>query len=110
MTHMADKLYLNPQSTKKQYGLKAGLKLFGDQGNSAIRKELTQFHTLKCFVPKDPKTLTRDDRRNALTSLMFLTEKRSGEVKATVPRDNTLPKKKLRLPRLPQRLFSFRAL
>jgi hypothetical protein len=75
MTHMADKLYLNPQSAKKQYGVKAGLKLFGDRGNSAIRKEPTQFHTLKCFAPKDPETLTREDHCNALTSLMFLTKK-----------------------------------
>jgi hypothetical protein len=45
-------------------------------------KELRQFHALCCFNPKDPKTLTRDDRHKALVSLMFLTEKRSGEIKA----------------------------
>ena len=59
-----------------------GLKKFGERGSTAIMKELTQFHTLDVFFPRDPKTLTRDDHRNALTSLMFLTEKRSGEVKA----------------------------
>ena len=47
-----------------------------------MTKELSQLHTLNCFRPCDPHTLTRDDRRNALTSLMFLTEKRTGEVKA----------------------------
>jgi hypothetical protein len=45
-------------------------------------KELCQFHVLCCFTPKDLKTLSRDDRRKALTSLMFLTEKRSGKIKA----------------------------
>jgi hypothetical protein len=45
-------------------------------------KELCQFHVLCCFNPKDPKTLTRDDRRKALASLMFLTEKCLGEIKA----------------------------
>ena len=45
-------------------------------------KELMQFHTLTFFKPKDPKTLSRDNRQHALTSLMFLTEKHSGEVKA----------------------------
>jgi hypothetical protein len=30
----------------------------------------------------DPKTLSREDRHNALSSLMFLTEKHSGEIKA----------------------------
>jgi hypothetical protein len=47
-----------------------------------VVKELTQFHTLKCFRPHHPSTLSREDRRNALTSLMFLTEKNTGEVKA----------------------------
>jgi hypothetical protein len=46
MMHTKDKLYAAPSSTKKQYGLKAGLRLFGDCRNSAIQKELTQFHTL----------------------------------------------------------------
>jgi hypothetical protein len=32
--------------------------------------------------PMDPKTLSREDRRNTLSSLMFLPEKRSGEIKA----------------------------
>ncbi len=84
MMHTANKLYTAPPppSSKKQYGLKAGLKHFEERGSQAIMKELTQFHTLDCFKPKDPKTFSRDDRRNALTSLMFLTEKHTGEVKA----------------------------
>ncbi len=73
-----NKLYIDPPSSpKKQYGLKASLKHFEERGSQAIMKELTQFHTLECFTPKDPKTLFRDDRRKALTSLMFLTEKLS---------------------------------
>lgn len=82
MTHTANKFFLNTQPTKKQFGLKKGLQLFGLKGETAIRKELTQFHTLKCFAPKDPKTLSREERRNALSSLIFLTEKNNGEVKA----------------------------
>ncbi len=66
----------------KQYSLKAGLKAFMNRGKEAVTKELTQFHTLKCFMPRDPSTLSRDERRNALTSLMFLTEKCTGEIKA----------------------------
>ena len=87
MTHVADSIYyadalLKSKPTQKQYSLKAGLRRFHDRGNEAVVKELTQFHTLKCFRPRDPSTLSREDRRNALTSLMFLTEKRSGEIKA----------------------------
>ena len=86
MTHIADSLYhadaIKSKPQQKQYGLKAGLRRFSDRGNAAVVKELTQFHTLKCFCPRDPSTLSREDRCNALTSLMFLTKKRSGEIKA----------------------------
>ena len=37
---------------------------------------------MSCFKPRDIRSLTREDRRNALSSLMFLTEKRTGAVKA----------------------------
>jgi hypothetical protein len=82
MTHTASKLFLHTPPSKKHFGLQKGLRLFGQQGENAVRKELTQFHTLKCFAPKDPASLTRVDCRNVLTSLMFLTEKRDGEIKA----------------------------
>jgi hypothetical protein len=68
MTHTADTLFcashLPPK--KNQYGLKAGLKLFTDQGNKAVIKELKQFHTLKFFKPGDPSTILQNNRPNAL--------------------------------------------
>jgi hypothetical protein len=82
MAHTANKIFLNSPPDKKQYGFKAGLWLFGNKGHDAICKELTQFHTLKRFAPKDPKLLTREDCQNALTTLIFLMEKSSGEIKA----------------------------
>jgi hypothetical protein len=83
MTHTADSLYYADtiKPTKKQYGLKAGLCAFADCGSNAIVKELTQFHTLKYFKPRDPFTLIRVNCPNALTSLMFLKEKNTGDVK-----------------------------
>jgi len=84
MVRTASSLHLaqHGQPTKKQYGMKAGLKRFGSQGDTAVTNELSQLHTMNCFRPCDPRSLTRDDRRNALSSLMFLTEKCTGEVKA----------------------------
>ena len=84
MTHTANSLYCaeDIKPKKKQYSLKAGLREFSNCGKEAVTKELTQFHTLKCFKPHDQSTLSRDKHRNALTSLVFLTEKRSGEIKA----------------------------
>ena len=63
MTHIADSLYyadaVKSKQKQKKYNLKAGLRRFSDQGNAAVVKELTQFHTLKCFRPRDPSTLSR---------------------------------------------------
>ena len=70
------------QSNQKQYSLKAGLKRWPEQGSAVVVKELTQFHTLKCFKPTDSVQLTRAERWNALSSLMFLTDKRMGDINA----------------------------
>ena len=75
MLHAADSQFVGNTNNKKHYGLKAGLRKFQQWGNNAVMKELTQFHTMKVFCPMDPKRLTREDRRNPLTSLMFLTKK-----------------------------------
>jgi len=92
MVHTATSIALanQGQPTKKQYGLKAGLKRFGSRGDAAVSKELSQFHTLQCFFPRDARTLSREERRNALSSLMFLTEKRTGEVKARACADGSV--------------------
>ena len=70
------------QHCMSQYSLKAGLRRFGKQGELAVTKELGQFHDLNVFVPVDHKTLTEDDHRQALASLIFLKEKRDGTIKA----------------------------
>ena len=53
MTHIADSLYyadaIKPKPKPKQYDLKTGLHMFSDPGNTTVVKELTKFHTLKCF-------------------------------------------------------------
>jgi hypothetical protein len=82
MLHAADSQFVGNPNNKKHYGLKAGLRQFKDRGSKAVVKELTQFHTMNVFRPVNPNQLTREERRNALSSLMFLTEKRTGEIKA----------------------------
>ena len=64
------------------FSLSAGLKKFGDKGEAAVSKELNQFNMLNTFTPLDAKSLTYDQRRTALASLIFLTEKRNGDIKA----------------------------
>lgn len=73
------------KQTKKKanvFSLNAGLKRFGARGEVAVAKELNQFNMLNTFTPVDPTTLTYEQRRAALASLIFLTEKRDGQIKA----------------------------
>ena len=62
--------------------LKKGLELFGDKTDIAVPKELTQIHDMETYEPVDPKTMTYEDRKKALASLLFITEKRNGDIKA----------------------------
>jgi hypothetical protein len=64
-----------------QYQLKAGIKHFGDQGGIAVTKELQQFNMYGVFEPKLADELTDDDKKKALASLIFLKEKRNGDIK-----------------------------
>ena len=43
--------------------------------------DLTQLHVMDTWVPEDPTTLSTAEKVKALSSLMFLKEKRSGKVK-----------------------------
>jgi len=66
-----------PPTGKKAnvFSLNAGLKRFGERGETAVAKELNQLNMLHTFVPLDAKSLTYEQRRSALASLIFLTEK-----------------------------------
>jgi hypothetical protein len=73
-TNVAEMASTTQPPCNKQFSLRAGLKRFGDHGKEALRKEMSQFHMLNCFQPLDPSTLSRDDCRQALLSLLFLTK------------------------------------
>ena len=64
-----------------QVSLKKGLKMFGDAGKAAVRKEMQQIHDMEAVKPVHKKTLTPEQRKEALEYLMFLKRKRSGKVK-----------------------------
>ena len=65
-----------------QYTLKRGLQEFGDDGCTALGKEIEQLYTRKVFKPVDCNDLTKDQNRASLRYLMFLTKKRCGRIKA----------------------------
>lgn len=64
-----------------QYGIKKGLRAFGKEGDDAVSAEMQQLHDLKVMQPKASKSLSQQQRRNALQYLMFLKRKRDGRIK-----------------------------
>ena len=64
-----------------QYNLKPGLCKFGQQGQTAAVKELTQLHAMDTWKPIHTKKLTREEKMKALSSLLFLKVKRTGNIK-----------------------------
>jgi len=65
-----------------QVGVIEGLKMFGEEGNNALLKELNQLHERDALLPKKKEDMTHDERKKALRYLMFLKEKRDGTIKA----------------------------
>ena len=64
-----------------QYGLKKGLRLFSEDGEAAVTKEIQQLYDREVLEPKHPSELTKEQRVRALSYLMFLKMKRNGTIK-----------------------------
>ena len=86
MVHYAEKELIKKR--KKKYKPKDGqctrdaeLRKFGDEGKTAVTKELPQINTYNIFEPLDAK-LIKTVKKGALSLLIFLKEKRNGTVKA----------------------------
>ena len=69
-----------PEDTP-QMSMKRGLRMFGEEGYTAVRKEMQQLHDRKVMQPVNRKDLTPAQKREALGYLMFLKKKRNGTVK-----------------------------
>jgi hypothetical protein len=65
----------------QQYLLNKGLKIFGQKGRDAPKKEMDQLHRRSCFTPKSITEMTQIEQRKAQQALMFMREKRDGTVK-----------------------------
>jgi Reverse transcriptase (RNA-dependent DNA polymerase) len=64
-----------------QMSMKRGLKLFGEDGVSAVGAEIKQLHDRAVMKPATATELTFEQRKEALAYLMFLKRKRTGVVK-----------------------------
>jgi hypothetical protein len=68
----------------RTYSLKQGIKKFGKPGIEAVHKEMKQIHDRVIFEPIRIEEMTILERKRAMESLIFLTEKRDKTVKARV--------------------------
>ena len=81
MMHYAEKESIKKKWKKKykpkagQYSLEAGLKHFGERGETAVTKELKQFNGYDAFEPLYADKLSDEEKSKALSSLIFLKEK-----------------------------------
>jgi hypothetical protein len=65
-----------------QYQLEAGIKQFGEQGETAVTKELDQLNKYGVFEPKHASDLLEEDKKKALLMLILLKEMKSRVIKA----------------------------
>lgn len=64
-----------------QFSMKAGLKHFGQRGEDAVSKELSQLYLRDTFEPLHPKDLSREEKDGSWDSHLFLKDKRDLSVK-----------------------------
>ena len=60
----------------QHFSLKKGIALFGDKAEQATTAALQAIHDIGTYEPLDASKLTRDEKRDALESLLFITEKK----------------------------------
>ena len=68
----------------QQFILNKGLKEFCDRSKEATMKELTQIHDMDTYRSLDASTLTIEQRKRALSDLLFLVGKRSEDIKGRI--------------------------
>jgi hypothetical protein len=69
-------------SFAQTYSLAKGIKVFGDRGSRAAYDEMKQLHDQCIFKPINVNELSTIERRRVMESLIFLTEKKLGTIKA----------------------------
>jgi hypothetical protein len=89
VTHQVDKVMCTTSDKElgvmayllTQYNLKPGLWKFGTRGEKAALKEMTQLHIMDTWTPMEAEKLSSEQRMRALLLLLFLKEKRTGDIK-----------------------------
>ena len=66
----------------EHFSLKKEINLFGNRDEEATTQELQAIHDMGTYEPLDASKLTRDEKRDTLESLLFITEKKDGRIKS----------------------------
>ena len=82
MTEEQSDAYIVGVIFAQHFSLKKGLELFGEKGETAVHKELEQIHKMETYEPIYKSDPSIEDRKKALASLLFIIEKRNGDIKA----------------------------
>ena len=84
----------------EKYSINKGIRLFEERAKESVSKELRQLHDYVTYTPIHARELTPEQKKQALASLIFLTEKRCGRLKTRacvngstqrdyIPKENT---------------------
>ena len=73
--------YVNGVNFSQTYSLKAGLNKFKQPGKKSVMAELSQVHECGVFELIRIEEMTISERKRAMESLIFLTEKKDGQIK-----------------------------
>ena len=65
----------------QHFSLQKGLELFRKKADAAVHKELLQIHKMDMYAPVHKTDLKFKDRGKYLALLMFITQKRNGDIK-----------------------------
>ena len=65
----------------QQYSGKKAKELFGDKADAAVMRELNQINNFETYVPLKASNLLWEEKKKALESLNFVTEKRNRDIK-----------------------------
>ena len=75
INNLNNKVTREGTSFAQQYLLNKGLKVFGQKGREASKKEMDQLHCRSYFTPISIAGMTLIERRKAQQALMFMGEK-----------------------------------
>ena len=77
------------QQFAQTYTLQKGIKKSGIEAKRAAFKEMKQLHERMVFVPIKVESLTKQERKRAMESLIFLVEKRDKSIKSRTCADGS---------------------